>query len=185
MKEPKVIRIEPSAVSPRSIQEDELPRDGGMWPDYCDTMILCVDDFAGGLARGRLYSYCCPEPKLFRSLDQMLLAMEDILDETGLVQAWEARRSLRSGKASCSQCRQQRASVPAVRVPTWEFQHLRPQRGWRTTFYLRVYARQHASMQGFLCLCGKAGTSMPFRSALELARLLLEALAEQQQDAQR
>ena len=79
MKDHKVIRDEPFTVPPRSIQEDGIPRDGGMWPEYCKTMILCIDSFADGLARGRLYSYCCPEPKLFRSLDQMLFFVEDIL----------------------------------------------------------------------------------------------------------
>lgn len=178
MKEPKVIRIEPSAISPRSIQEDKLPRDGGMWPDYCNTMILCVDDFADGLARGRLYSYCCPEPKLFHSLDQILFYLEEVLDETGLVQAWVAPRSIRSGNKPRGRRVKKEAAAPVKKPPVWALQKLRPRKGRLATFYLRVYARQHASMQGFLCLCDKEGTSIPFRSALELARLLREALEE-------
>lgn len=53
-----VILLEDNLASPKSIQENAIPRNGGRWPEYCHTMLLRVDGFENELARGRLYSFC-------------------------------------------------------------------------------------------------------------------------------
>ena len=60
-----------------SILERERPRCGAA------TMLLCFDSLEGGVAAGRLWSSCCEEERPFHGLDNLLLTMEDMMDETG------------------------------------------------------------------------------------------------------
>lgn len=71
-------------LEPRYIAEDEISRDGGQWPEYCRTLVVCVDSFENGLAEGWLHSFCLPAPRPFHSLDQLLFSMEEVLNESRL-----------------------------------------------------------------------------------------------------
>lgn len=35
------------------ILEDDIPRDGGKWPEYASTMLLCFDGWGGGHGDGQ------------------------------------------------------------------------------------------------------------------------------------
>ena len=37
-----------------SIIEDDIPRDGGMWPEYAATMLICVSAIKNGRICGKL-----------------------------------------------------------------------------------------------------------------------------------
>ena len=39
------------------ISEDTIPRNGGVWPEYAGTMLVCVDGKGRGLIFGRLHNY--------------------------------------------------------------------------------------------------------------------------------
>ncbi|WP_298029774.1 hypothetical protein [uncultured Dysosmobacter sp.] len=145
-------------------------RGGGLWPDYCHTMLICVDSFQNRLAAGRLYTYCYSYARIFHSLDQMLFQVESILDETGLAQRWNRPRTL----LESDQEETSKAAFPDRHMPALKPQHLQTIRGKLATFQLRVYARQNASMQGILEFV--EGGRASFRSALELTRMILEVV---------
>ncbi|WP_087064316.1 hypothetical protein [Intestinibacillus massiliensis] len=180
MRQNDVILDKTATVAPRSIQEDGIPRDGGLWPEYAHTLIVCVDGLEDGLAQGQIYSYCVPEERPFHSLDQMLFTLEDLINKCGLAQPWNEPRSLTAGKKKQRRVDADRGEpeAPGKLNPSWTFQDLRPVRGKLASFYLRVYSRQHASMQGVLAPAEQKGVPMAFRSALELLRALQGALEE-------
>ena len=171
-------------LPPRAIQEDEIPRNGGRVPEYANTVLLCVDDFTGGLARGRIRSFCFPEILPFDSLDQMLFTLIDVVDETGVVQASARMRSLApksEGRGS-----QNRAygtwlqqAEPRPMAPACQFREFYTAQGKLASFYLRLYSRSHASVQGVIARVGAGKPDkelVPFRSALELLTMIREIL---------
>lgn len=159
---------------PRSIQEDDLPRNGGPCPEYAHTLILCMDSFDQGLAAGRLYSFCLSDPCEFHSLDQLLFTLVDLLDKSGLAEAWYQARSLIHKNKPHGEWMISRKVQKAP--PVSAFHELRPPRGLLATFYLRVYSRQHTSLQGVLAQAEKNYQPVCFRSALELIGMLKETL---------
>lgn len=174
MQQDDVILVDATVIVPKSIQEDAIPRDGGLWPEYAHTMMICVDSCEDGLVNGRLYSHCFPETRTFHCLDQMLLILEDVLDENMLVQAWNEPRSLTKKAKRRKSGAISRGDAPVqhcVGKPS-EFRALRPLKGKTASFYLRVYSRQNASMQGILVQVGRENHAMAFRSALELVRMI-------------
>ena len=163
--------------------EDEIPRNGGLWPEYAHTMFLCVDSFYEGIAAGHLYCYCFPESLHFNGIDHLLTILDGITECTGLVRSDHAPRSLYPNKQNKmiyrSECPWLSAEPqPNHRKPAYEFGALQPKRGKLACFYLRIYAKQHASMQGVLAQAGIKNEPVCFRSALELMRMLREALKE-------
>ena len=164
-------------LEPRYIAEDEISRDGGQWPEYCRTLVVCVDSFENGLAEGRLHSFCLPAPRPFHSLDQLLFSMEEVLNESRLAEPWNITRTLNGRRAR----KRKKGPLPEVSrgsapVAAWDFHALRPRRGKLASFYLRVYSRQNASMQGILIRAGDRDSATAFRSALELIHIFRRAL---------
>lgn len=164
-------------LEPRYIAEDEISRDGGQWPEYCRTLVVCVDSFENGLAEGWLHSFCLPAPRPFHSLDQLLLSMEEVLNESRLAEPWNITRTLNGRRAR----KRKKGPLPEVSrgsapVAAWDFHALRPRRGKLASFYLRVYSRQNASMQGILIRAGDRDSATAFRSALELIHIFRRAL---------
>lgn len=177
-----LITGDPDRVVPKSIQEDEISRDGGRWPEYAHTMILCVDDFGGRLAQGRLYSFCEETPRLFHSMDQLLFELVSLLDENNLVMGSMHPRRIRQSKKQTKGELEMEQTAPPKQAPAWPFMELRPRKGGCATFYLRVYSRQNASLQGFLALNDPKTDPMAFRSALELLQMIREVLMEKEQN---
>jgi hypothetical protein len=160
-----------TAEGAASIQEDELSRDGGQWPEYACTMPVCVDSYENGLAVGRLYSYAIAGAREFRSLDQLLLEVESVLDEIGLAQQWSSPHSILTPTGP----EEDQLPPLTLRRPKGRIRELHATSGELATVYLRVYARRHASIQGILSV---AGTQVGFRSGVELIHLLREALGD-------
>ena len=67
------------------IMEDDIPRDGGRYPEYTYTFLIGLQSFAGGIARGYVKSFHVEKLLFFRGLDQMIFIMEDIMDAVGAV----------------------------------------------------------------------------------------------------
>ena len=121
---------------------------------------LCVDSYEEGVPEGRLF-----HPNLenggfrFRSLTQLVLKIEELLDGMNYPQSFTAKRTF--------------ASVPVK--PTGLEALVQEQNGARGTFLLRVIFQQHTTWQGTVnWLEGKGEQS--FRSVLELILLMNSAL---------
>ncbi len=137
------------------------------WPDYAFTMLICFSSWQDQIACGELWSYFSKDPRSFRGLDQLLFAIENAVDEAGRPAAWQQPRQV---------FERQNPVVAQAPGPYYEPQALAGKRGAYYTASVRVYYRQHASIQGELTL-SEPPRKIRFRSALELLHLLWSALA--------
>lgn len=173
--------IKDNYLKPRYIAEDDIPRDGGLWPEYAHTIMLCVDSFEDGLAQGRVHTFFFSDEARFSSLDQMLFAVEDVLDKAQVPQRDSILRKPVRAKKPRKQVDEDELSTRPVSAftPHYTLADLSVRKGKLASFYLRVYARQHASLQGVLVWVGHKDT-FAFRSEMELLALLRAALTETQ-----
>ena len=131
------------------------------WGNEFRTTVICIDSCAGSVWSGRLYNPYLPGGERFRSLLEMLLQMERLLDQMLFPQPYTARRFFG-----------QPQTVPNG-APLGEAE----QRGVCATFAVRILFRQNASWQGSVTwIEGQREES--FRSVLELIQLLSSALPE-------
>lgn len=128
------------------------------------TTRICVDSYDGSVPVGRLYNPGCGEELRFRSLSQLLVRMQDLLDGLQLPQAFTVIRGFsgpdpepRGGRTS----------------PGGE------QTGKLATFAVRILFRQNASWQGSVAWL-EGDREESFRSALELIFLMDSAMAKKQ-----
>lgn len=157
--------------------KEDPPRGGGIWPEYAATMLICFSGMEGGTPYGRLWSFCYREPVPFKGLDQLLLVMNELMDRAGYPEAWcELRRWGKiAGREKRGEGEREFAAPKEKRTPAYGPRDLRAVRGALLTIPIRVYSRQSASMQGVI---RNGRESVHFRSALELLRLLWQALPE-------
>lgn len=155
-----------------AIMEDDLPRDGGIIPEYAATMVVIFTSYENRVPCGSIRSFCYSEAIEFCGLDQLLLTMESIMDSLNYPQPFLKRRTLNpSGKGK-------KDAAPFIemdesaRIRTFKDLGKYELRG-RHKCFIRVYSRQHGSVQGDL----RAGKrDVAFRSGLELMSLLHEYL---------
>lgn len=121
---------------------------------------ICVDSYDEGVMTGRYYHPGAGDEGLaFRSLTQLLIGVEDLLNEGNFPQSFMARRTF----------------APQLEKPPCSDAAGAPRDGTLATFEIRLMFRQHASWQGgVLWVEGKAEQS--FRSVLELILLMDSAL---------
>ena len=114
------------------------------------------------------------------SLDQLLFAMEAIMNRVGVPQRFEEMRSIHvPGKKKCG-----RPSKSVVQMKedlkttgcAYTLQNFQVKRGQLTSFYVRVCYRQHSSMQGYLSWVEHDCQVVFFRSEMELMSLIREAI---------
>lgn len=160
-----------------SIMEDDVPRDGGMWPEYAATMMICFHGIENGTAFGELWSFYFRKPRPFKGLDHLLFTMEDLMNEAGQPKAWcETRNWETSNKRSNRSGSEQQTPIKFIkkkRIPAYGPGDLVNVHGKLCTFFVRVYCRQNASMQGML---RNGKETACFRSGLELMKLMQQAL---------
>lgn len=170
-------------LAAKYIAEDETPRDGGRWPEYASTMVICVDSYENGLASGRLHNFCFREPDSFASLDQLVFALEGVLERAQLLQSELDTRSVIPPKKRRGRKRKhplvQEEPPLERRTTAYPLDAMRPMRGKLASFYVRVFARQHASIQGVL-VRADCEERYAFRSGLELMHYLRDLLEAQQ-----
>lgn len=134
-------------------------------PVYADTLYLSFSSYQSGVAQGEVTSFYFQKSRLFQGLDQLVFAIDEFLDEAGEHKPEYQYRKLDSegGKARFGE-------------PASGWNSPSPQTGGKLcSACLRIYFRQHASLQGELRVSGHP--AVHFRSALELMYLLRDALA--------
>lgn len=156
------------------LTEDEIPHNGRTWPEYASTMLLCFDGWNGDTVMGRLCTFYFHEPRAFCGLDNLLLAMDAVMDEAGQPSVWCELRHL-PDKRNRRDPEPQASPALSIREPL-PADALSRMHGKLCTVAVRVYTRQHASMQGEARFPDLSPEPVYFRSALELLHLLHERL---------
>ena len=128
--------------------------------DASRTMIVCVDSYLQGVLCGCVYP-CAQEGEgyEFRSLVQLIVGIESILDSANFPQSFNAVRNF--------------FLTPKLSLKGAEGREIR--RGYCATFVVKILFRQHSSWQGTLAWSEKR-QEKPFRSVLELILLMNSAL---------
>jgi len=144
-------------------------------------MLICIDSFDNGLASGHLYNYYFEGSDSFSSLDQLLFALEKIMEQANMPQASFSLRKafpLNETKIQQKEAVQDELDNDTVyrSAPFYTLMTLKAIRGNLANYYVRVFARQHASMQGFL-VDAENGATYAFRSELELICYLRDLLS--------
>ena len=121
---------------------------------------LCVDSYDQGVMTGRFYHPSLKDGSCgFRSLVQMLLQIEQLMDSINFPQAFTAKRTF--------------APIGDFHLNAGEPGQSRS--GEKATFLIRLMFRQHASWQGSVTWVEGKG-EQTFRSVLELVLLMDSAL---------
>ena len=136
-----------------------------LWVNENRIITICVDDYEGGIPKGRVY-HSTQGMSSFQSLTQLLLKMEWILEELQEPQSYTAKRTFSS-------------TVPADEE--WDCIP-RFRDGGKATFELKVLFRQHSSWQGVIVWKDRQH-EQSFRSVLELVFLLDSALRDSEEMA--
>ena len=129
-----------------------------VWTNENRNMTVCIDSYEDGVLRGRFY-HAFQKMERFESLIQFLMRMEMALEDRKMPQSYTALRKF----SDCCSGSEGAQSVGAVR------------RGAMATFDLQVLFRQNSSWQGVI-VWRERKTEQPFRSVLELVRLMDSAL---------
>lgn len=173
------ILVNEEILDAKFFSEDDAPRDGYKWPKYTRTFMVCVDSFENGLARGSLHNYYYRGADEFRSLDQLLFLMEEVMES-----AETPMRDSRFRKLEGKWKKREKRAVddlydcyPArISRPYYTPDSIQIKKGKLANFYIYPMYRSHASLQGVLQQAGKGGKQILFRSEMELLFLLREAL---------
>lgn len=152
------------------IFEDNLPRDGGRWPEYASTMILCFDRLENDIPDGYLWTFYQSAPIAFHGLDNLVSIMDDVMDQAQQPMPWAAHRHIKTQAVPHPDRKAIRSQQNSINIQ----KQLSFRSGKLATISVRVYTRQHATMQGALHL--EENQTICFRSALELMYLLRELL---------
>lgn len=177
------MQLDKEILPAKYFAEDDTMRSIGKYPEYVGTMMICIDSLENGVAQGRLHTYYQKDLIPFFSLDQMLLAMEDVLNQVGTPQAWTEARSFTKAKNKRSEDVEKKEIVQKI-SPFYDLQMMRPQRGRIASFYIRVYSRMNSSMQGVVQVAG-ISEKVAFRSELELLHLIYEGVSLPKKNSQK
>ena len=136
-----------------------------LWVSESRKTTVCIDDYSGGVLRGRFY-HTTQGMGSFQSLAQFLLKMETLLEEMQEPQSYTSKRTFSSLLIS----------------GTEDDSPQRFHRGKMATFELQILFRQHSSWQGVVVWKDRK-TEQSFRSVLELIFLLDSALRDMEGSA--
>lgn len=136
-------------------------------PECTRTMYVQFQSYQDKVASGKLYSWYYKQEFDFCGLDQLLLIMDDVMDSVNYPQSSVDHRHLKN------------SSPYFLDLSAWTPQKDLNSEGdgkynaTKTGVEIRVYYRQHASMQGEIRIKGR---KVYFRSGMELMRLLHQYL---------
>ena len=159
-------------ILPENNNEENLTRSSQNCPEYIG-MMICVDSFENGLAQGRLHTN--ETPIHFLSLDQLLFAMEGVMDRAGTPQAWTEKRAFSQAKGKRKKAGAKKVSVQKI-CPVQSVKITPAQKGRVANFCVRVHSRMNSSMQGIVTDV-ESSERVAFRSELELLYLIREILS--------
>lgn len=145
---------------------------------------VCCDEHRNGDWEGRFYTRYKEEAIGFQNTGELLERLEQFYNWLGFPQASMANRSFQklSGRgklrkavpAESNQNQQKGEKIIVVNEET-----MKKHQGDKATFVVRIQYRQNASWQGQVTWAEENKT-VPFRSALELLKLIDSTAAEQE-----
>ena len=138
-------------------------------------VVLCIDTYIQGMSKGRIYHAYQKESKEIYSLEEMIIFMEDFFNQIKFPFPGTEERSFRAAKKEEGQRERM--------IKVMEDEELLEKHGDAGTFIIRVQQRQHSSWQGLVTWVDKNET-IPFRSALELIKLIDGAMGEKEQKSE-
>lgn len=133
---------------------------------------VCVDRIFGGHYIGRLYHKYQKGFSEFNGIEQLFILIDKLCDKSGYPQSTTQRRTFQSKKENTS-------GEEALQVT--DIDHVLDQKGSMATFVVHVKYRQHSTWQGEVVWAEK-NEKRTFRSALELLKLIDNALEEEEID---
>ena len=135
------------------------------------SMLVQFDSYKERVARGRVQTLYYKHPFEFRSLDQLLLIMDDVLDSAGFEKDPTDFRRLYLEEEAAPPVFQ--TVNPADIYTSEDILNRKYENPFKGDVSIRVLGRQNSSMQGEIHI----GARMErFRSSLELLRMLYEYL---------
>ncbi len=132
-------------------------------------IVFCVDDYKEGKTSGRLYHAYKRDAEVLNSLEEMIFYMEDFFNSISFPFPGTEDRIFRAVKKN--------ENKKERMIKVMKDEELLEQHGDKGTFIIRVQQRQHSSWQGLVTWVDEDKT-VPFRSALELIKLIDGALGE-------
>lgn len=123
------------------------------------SILVCVDSYEDYELRGHFHHQASSGVIVFKSMMQLLLEIERLLDEKEFPQSFTAKRCF------------QELSFPQ----NIETEELWERRGRKASFIIKVLFRQNATWQGSITWVDE-GREESFRSALELLLLMHSVL---------
>ena len=132
---------------------------------------ICIDNFE--LPKGRMYHRYKDGVVNFYGIESLVLAMDNIMDETGKPQMFLKMRNFNRKKLKHAE----NFKLGTV-AQYMDFMNEIEQKGEQATFIVQIRLRQNTSWQGTVRWVEK-GKSENFRSALELIKLIDDAGASE------
>lgn len=135
---------------------------------------ICVDENCGYTREVRVYHKYSREPSKFRDLNDFLISVEQLMDQIGYPQT-----ALRNRNFFESPKNERKRGMQQVRTAD----EILNEAGRTATFVVNIQYRQNATWQGKV-FWAEAEKSCNFRSALELLKLMDNALEKADENAQ-
>ena len=132
---------------------------------------VCVDTVSDYTQIGRIYHKYNTEPEKFNTLSQLLSIMDQLFDRIGYPQNFTAERNFEQEKEIRRSAEKEMQKMDAEKMLE--------NKGEMATFVVHVQYRQHATWQGEVVWADQ-NKKCRFRSALELLKLIDNALDETQ-----
>ena len=134
--------------------------------------VVCIDQVKEESYVGRLYHKYTVESLGFHNVEQLLLLIEQLCDKSGYPQSTTKKRTFQPDTKNTS--REEASQVANIDLMLEE-------KGSMATFIVHVKYRQHSTWQGEVVWAEK-NEKRTFRSALELLKLIDNALEENAQE---
>ena len=132
--------------------------------------LICVDSCGNGTMQGRFFHPYLESGEGFRSLAELVLKLEQVMDEMNFPQA-----AMQLRKFSPVSGPSPESAIPSDAADSVATPENQKQKGIRGTFYLQILYRQNASWQGTVTWA-ETRQQVSFRSVLELMHLLDSAV---------
>ena len=148
-------------------------------PQLLGRVVLCADHYDDRNISGQFYHISLENPLPFTGITELMRNMEDVFDQCSYPQAYFSNRSF-SAQSEMGKSQ----SFPARRgSQQMDEDILKTARGEKATFVVQVQFRQSATWQGTISWTEGKKTRR-FRSALEMLKLIDDALASQTEQEQ-
>lgn len=137
-------------------------------PSSPNIICVCIDDVVDGNAKGKFYNCYSEAPVCFNDICSLILKIEEFFDKMRFPEAATKLRSFLKGETETIGKELKKHMTP---------KEVTEQKGAQATFVVHVQYRQNATWQGNVVWADKNITKN-FRSALELLKLMDQALNE-------